>query len=220
MSIINLYTLSETKIASTYVWTIHEILKSWSKANQYIYIYIYYFKKNKEKEKVVDKKVAYNLWRSFICDCCESLGLTNRLSLAPRLCSLMADGSLSFVFFAPTKLLFKKKKKKNQLALTRSSWNKQKWIMYYFRCMFNRLTIHLRFHLIMIYKYWYVNLYSILKICSKHVIDIYIYIYILLLKANLSIAYHESNFLCWVEISDLGRHLWSCHCGCKLSSVF
>ena len=114
----------------------------------------------------------------------------------------------------------KKKKKKNQLALTRSSWNKQKWIMYYFRCMFNRLTIHLRFHLIMIYKYWYVNLYSILKICSKHVIDIYIYIYILLLKANLSIAYHESNFLCWVEISDLGRHLWSCHCGCKLSSVF
>ena len=42
-------------------------------------------------------------------------------------------------------------KKKNQPASTRSSWNKQKWIMYYFRCMFNSLTIHLRFHLIMKY---------------------------------------------------------------------
>ena len=46
-----------------------------------------------------------------------------------------------------------KEKKKKPPASIRSSWNKQKWIMYYFRCMSDRLAIHLRFHLIMIYKY-------------------------------------------------------------------
>ena len=63
----------------------------------------------------MDKKVAYNLWRSFTCDCCEYLGLSNRWVWLPRLSSLMADGSLSFIFFAPTKLLIKKKKKKTNL---------------------------------------------------------------------------------------------------------
>ena len=100
-------------------------------------------------EKLYLSKKKNNLWRSFTCDCWEYLGFSNRWVWLPRLSSLMADGSISFVFFAPTKLLFKEEK--NQPASTRSSWNKQKWIMYYFRCMFNRLTIHLRFHLIMKY---------------------------------------------------------------------
>ena len=119
--------------------------------------------------------MAHNLWRSFTCDCCEYLGLSYRWVWLPRLSSLMADGSISFVFFAPTKLLFKEEK--NQPASARSSWNKQKWIMYYFRCMSDRLAIHLRFHLIMIYKY--VNLTSIpflRYVPSMWLIYIYIYI--------------------------------------------
>ena len=153
-----------------------------------------------------------------MCDCCEYLGLSNRWVWLPRISSLMADGSLSFVFFAPTKLLFKGKKKKPPASI-RSSWNKQKWIMYYFRCMSDRLAIHLRFHLIMIYKHDNLTSIPFLRYGPSMWL-IYIYIYILLLKANLSVTYHKSNLLCCVEISDSERHLWSCHCGCKLSPVF
>ena len=104
MSLINLYTLSETEIA---LILFEQSMKSWKAGS----INIYFLKrKDKEKEKVVDKKVSYNLWRSFTCDCCEYVGLSNRWVWLPRLSSLMADGSLSFVFFAPTKLLFKEKK--------------------------------------------------------------------------------------------------------------